>query len=140
LGLAAILLLLFSFFSGGTLDIHIHDTYYIIAQAQLFVSIAILLLLFSFIYKITSKNLLSKSLSWLHTWFTLLFAALLVFSVFKANSFERTDYSTWSSFVQFQTENRFVVLLFLFGTIAQLLLIINLVGGILKTGARKQGY
>jgi hypothetical protein len=65
--LTAILILIASFFtSGQILDIHLHDTMFVITIEYVFGAIIILLLLFWVFHLATKRLLFSKTLMWIH--------------------------------------------------------------------------
>lgn len=76
--LTAIVLFIASLFYGDeTFDIHLHDTYYVIAIAHLFYSAAIFLAILWLIYLITFKWL-NRYLTWIHLVTTFLCIGLSV--------------------------------------------------------------
>jgi cytochrome c oxidase subunit I len=120
-------------FTGNrTMDIHLHDTYYIISPLFLFLSAAVILLLLWGVYRLLDRFLLSKFLTWLHTIITVFAAVLLLVNVFQIYSFSNSGFSSWTSFNQIQNTNQLLVFALLVSGIAQLLFVINIVGGILK--------
>lgn len=65
--LTAILILIASFFtSGQILDIHLHDTMFVITIEYVFGLLIILLLLFWILHWATRRFLFSKALIWIH--------------------------------------------------------------------------
>lgn len=63
---AAILLMAAPFMGGYTIDMHLYDTYYVIAGTHVFMAMAVLLLLLWLIYLLTHRLLFSRWLAWLH--------------------------------------------------------------------------
>ena len=68
------------FIGNSTLDLHVHDTYYVIANAHVMISIAIIFGIFSAIYhwfpKIFGRQM-NYPLGYIHFWITLIGAYLI---------------------------------------------------------------
>ena len=62
-----------------TLDIHVHDTYYVIALNQVCLALAAVLIIFGFLYMLTSRLLFSPFLTWTHIIFTI-FSVIFILS------------------------------------------------------------
>ena len=138
--LTALLLFLSSFLvrQGKTVDIHLHDTYIVIAQAHvmwLFTSMVWLLWL---LYLLTRKLLYSQSLTWVHVIITLVTVVLLVFplyfgsSMFEAPVRRENDHSNWSAFEEYSRNIKifsYCIAALIFG---QVTFAINLVAGLFK--------
>lgn len=90
--LTAILIYVAGLFSRSiTLDLHLHDTYFVIALKSLTSFLAISLLVGWLIYVLTIKYLYSKKLGWLHILLTIL-AVLFFFALpFIVNYFEAIE-------------------------------------------------
>ena len=115
--------------SGSSFDIRMHDTYLVIAISHVLIFLAFFCMFYWTIYKFTTAILFSTILSWLHIIFTLLtflFIALIV--VFNNSLIEKlsNDFSLFSLW-----KSIYIIVFFVF-VIAQLLLFINLAGGIIK--------
>jgi heme/copper-type cytochrome/quinol oxidase subunit 1 len=135
LSFLGIVLIIISFFVvSSTIDIHLHDTYYIIGYQQFFWLIALIILFFALLYRITNQVLLSKFLTWLQIIITLLsFIALIAF-IFWGNEATRRyiDVSAWNSFHRLSVISKiisWIVLIFIFG---QVVFIVNIIGGLIK--------
>ncbi len=108
-----------------------HDTYFVIANTYIFILLSLLCMCYWLIYKLTNKILLSIFLSRLHITLTLISILIIAFVMtFDQNLFEIAI----SNGVQFADinlviRNSAVVIFFIF-SIAQTLLVINLIGGI----------
>ncbi len=128
--IVAIFQVLVSFFINNySFDIRMHDTYFVFAIAHVLILLSFLCMFYWTIYKFTTAILYSAILSWLHIIFTLLtflFIALLV--VFNNSLIEKlsNDFSLFSIY-----KSIYFIVFFVF-VIAQLLLFINLTGGIIK--------
>ena len=75
---SALLLLGSVFMLGQTLDVHLHDTYYVFPAVYLFWTIALAFLLAWTVYKLTNRFLLTKILTWFHVVTTLIFLIILM--------------------------------------------------------------
>lgn len=119
---------------NASLDIHLHDTYFVVAHHHIVLAAALLLAVFAGIYYLFSR-LFQRQPGYRAGLFHFLctFAAML--AVFMPAHYEGVagmprryyDYSGWGSLRQFMALNRFVSgTLILFG-MAQLVFFINLV-------------
>ncbi len=104
--LAAIAFFLVSFFvvdKDSVTDLHVHDTYFVIAHKHIFWLFAIILLVIWIFYLPVNKLLYSKVLTWIHVVITILTSSLLLFLLFTgddtANLASRRyyDFSNWNS-------------------------------------------
>jgi len=124
-----VLLLLISIFPNDrTIDIHFHDTIYIIAMPQIQIGLGILLLFFWFIYSFLYKKLFSNFLVWIHIIITLLFFILLVIIPYVKSSEMLRQYNDAHYFL-----NRAVLGFSIVWAFTQLMFLINILGGILKS-------
>jgi cytochrome c oxidase subunit I len=140
--LAAVLLIIASFFSEASIDIHLHDTYFIIANRHLYWAIALLLLILALLYRALRNILFSKILTWLHIIVTLagFLAALMPvhYQGFAGSPRRYYDYSAWESYKQFGQLNQFVsvaVVLFFF---AQFLFPLHILLGLFRWFSRRR--
>jgi heme/copper-type cytochrome/quinol oxidase subunit 1 len=76
--LTALLLFAVGFFVTNTIDIHLHDTYFVLPFRLLIWSMAIIFVLLWVLYLVTKKALLSKTLSWIHILLTILSCLFLI--------------------------------------------------------------
>ena len=139
--LTALAFLLISFFilkDNNAIDIHLHDTYFVIAHTHVFWLLAILCLFVWILYVITNKILFSKALTWVHVIFTILAMIIFVSDFYFANIFSNIKprrYYDFSSWVSFRHASEFVkaigiaLILFLSG---QIIFVINFIAGIFK--------
>ncbi len=123
---AAIISLVFAFFSNkNTIDIHLHDTYYVIRSSHVRFALCCYFLFIWLLYFFSKKFLWSNKLTWLHIIFT--FAGLLVlksaYLFFDNNK---------TSFAKFQIQGSLISMALLVFVIAQLLFILNILGGIIQ--------
>ena len=122
--LAAVLLVVSSFLMlEQTLDIHLHNTYYVFPTAYLIWAIALILLLAWTIYKLINQFLLTKYLTWFHVVATLIVLLVLLFS----NLWYSPPVPTNSTQPLYFTE--VLKILFIAGQIGFL---INFVGGLFR--------
>ena len=138
--LTAVLLLVASFFvHNQTLDMHLHDTYFIISMPLLFWPMILLLLLFWILYLFTERFLSSKVLMWVHIILMVLASVSLVGILFYSNYQEEAgsprqyyDFSNWESMAQFDGLARRIVVIFLAIFLGVIIYIINLFTGLIK--------
>lgn len=78
--LAALALVLTSFFHNGgrTVDIHVHDTYFVLTYGSVFMVLAFGVWILWFLYQLTHKALYSKGLTRIHVVTTLLTVVFLL--------------------------------------------------------------
>src|SRR5688572_4819771 len=134
------MLILISFLinQNTTIDIHVHDTYFVIAQAHfLWVFVFILWILWS-LYFLTRKVLYSKSLTWIHVIITLLAVLLLLFlmyfssNIFSLESRRFLDFSSLNSFNRNYGTMRWMVYSLFALFFGQFLFLINLGVGLVR--------
>ena len=145
----AVIIFIASFFVfDHTLDIHIHDTYFIISASQILWAIVILLLVFWILYLLTTRILFSKVLTWVHIILAVLtsisFVAISFYSNYqgKAGTPRRYyDYSNWETTVQFDNLTKVVAILFSGMVLGLFIYVVNLGAGVIKkiTGRRTNG-
>lgn len=135
LGSVALLLLLCSFFlAAKTIDIHLHDTYYILSTAHLFRFFSTFLFVFAVVYRIADGRLFSKRLTWIHIIATLVAPILLFYFIFCSQVEMR--YLDVSLCDRFNTLNHFFYWAICGFLIAQALFILNIIGGMFKPRVR----
>jgi len=127
---AAFILLLISFIkSDETIDVNLHDTYFIIAQNHLYGLFFIVLFFFFIIYFTLHKlNIqLCKVLNGIHIYGTLFFTIGMFFPYHLI--LHSTDFPLFDHYEKANMYRSFCVLFFL---IAQVLFIINIFASIIK--------
>ncbi len=132
-GISGLFLFIFSFFiNNQTVDIHIHDTYFVIARSHFFAVIGIFLLFIWMLYAITKRILWKKSLSAIHislsSLFLIFLATLPLWHHIPATK-ASLDETTWREFRNFQKTNNLIVLVILSFIIVQLFYLVNLFTG-----------
>ena len=139
--LTGLILVLTSFFvlkQNNSVDIHIHDTYFVIARTHVFWFLAILALFVWTLYLLTNKILYSKALTWIHVIITILTLLLFAFTLSFGDSFMNStprrnyDYSDWNSFdntTGFTKAIAISIFVLLYG---QVIYVINFIAGLIK--------
>ena len=116
--------------SDRTLDIHLHDTYYVIAEKHLLWALSVVLLVLWVLYKLLAQVLYSKVLTWLHVLLTVPAFLLIAASVFFQPE-ARAGYSDWSSFDSFQRYNNIISLIIMVCILCQPVVILNVTLGVI---------
>ena len=130
-GLALIATSLFTQ-KNETVDFHIHDTVFVIAQGHLLWFLALTICGLWLLYLITRKLLYSRTLTWIHILITLLALAALLFLLFfrKGYSLPRSggilDYACWKEFNKFHRNLMLINLNLIVLVAAQFIYVINL--------------
>ena len=136
--LAALIFVLISFFvseENGTVDLHLHDTYFIIAHTHVFWLLAILSLFSWIIYALTEKILFSKVLTWTHVVITMLTLVLFALVLSFGDRFQPRryySYSIWDSFNDFDGYTKTITITMIILLLGQITFVINLIGGLFK--------
>jgi cytochrome c oxidase subunit 1 len=129
---------LFLLYSNKTIDLHIHDTYVVIAHTHVFWLLALAAFVFWIIYLLADKLLYSKTLSWLHiiiTILTLLIPGVSFYLLQRQSTLTPRryyDFSDWDSFMKFKEYDRILFITIGFILIGQLLFVINFIIGLFK--------
>lgn len=151
LSLTAILVLVASFFAPDrTLDLHMNDTYFVIAVTHVCWSVIILLFFFWILYLLTEPLLFSRFLMWTHILLTVVASLVLLIIAFYADRYYREgfagmprryyDYSNREAFISYISYDQLarnvliVILLFVSGIITYLT---NLAVGITRKILRR---
>ena len=135
---AAILFIVGMFIPQSTMDIHLHDTYFVFSSRFFFWFLSILLLGYFLLYLATDTMLYSKKLTWIHVVITVVY---IIIFILYSRSFSNNvgmprryyDYGNgFNAYFHFQQEARTLRLTTLTFILAQLLYVINLLAGIIK--------
>jgi cytochrome c oxidase subunit 1 len=129
------------FISGGltgiwlgnsALDIHLHDTYFVIAHFHIVMGVASMFGMFAGVYHWYPKmygRYLNTSLGYIHFWITMIGAYLIFWPMhyegLAGMPRRYYDYSIWESFKNFGELNRFISTVAMIVFAAQLLFIAN---------------
>ncbi len=144
------ILISFGPFKEQSLDIHLHDTYFIIAYRHILLIFASILLIVWGMYKLLNRLLYSVILTRIHVVTTVLLFlinTILLFNNFTSSIVNNgaprryNDYSGWSSVKNmldlYGTETKFLLLASLLLSIGQLIFPINLTLGMTRKFTRK---
>jgi hypothetical protein len=139
--LTAILLFVFSFVTWGQMiDIHLHDTKFVISTILFIWALGIIVLLAWAIYKLTCKILWKRFLTWFHVLVTLFILIVLLTANFWHDKLIppiKRDFISFDTFQEYnQREVKIIqplVILFLAG---QLAFVLNIIGGLINNFVR----
>lgn len=136
------------FISGGltgiwlgnsALDIHLHDTYFVIAHFHIVMGVASMFGMFAGIYHWFPKmygRFLNNNLGYIHFWLTMVGAYLIFWPMhyegLAGMPRRYYDYSVWESFKQFAELNRFISTVAMIVFAVQLLFLFNFFFSIFK--------
>lgn len=136
------------FISGGltgiwlgnsALDIHLHDTYFVIAHFHLVMGVAGVFGMFAGIYHWFPKmygRYLNNNLGYIHFWLTTIGAYLIFWPMhyegFAGMPRRYYDYSNWESFKQFGGLNQFISIVVIVTFSVQILFLLNFFYSIFK--------
>lgn len=120
------------FKSESTLDIHLHDTYYVISRQSIYRFFAAVYILYWLLYFCTIRLLHSKMLTWIHVILTLLFAILLAITPFWLNEPQRPVGDNYINAADQFNRERIIAIILLIITFGQLVYVGNLITGVVK--------
>jgi cytochrome c oxidase subunit I len=136
------------FISGGltgiwvgnsTLDIHLHDTYFVVAHFHIVMGVSAFFGMFAGIYHWYPKmygRFMNNTMAYIHFWITLVGAYLIFWPMhyegLAGMPRRYMDFSGWSSFNQFNDLNRFISIVSIIVFAAQLLFVFNFFYSIFK--------
>ncbi|MEO7265406.1 MAG: cbb3-type cytochrome c oxidase subunit I [Ferruginibacter sp.] len=120
------------FLGNSALDIHLHDTYFIIAHFHIVMGVAGMFGMFAGIYHWYPKmfgRYLNNTLSYIHFWVTIIGAYLIFWPMhyegLAGMPRRYYDYSNWESFKMFAGLNEFISMVAMIVFAAQLMFVIN---------------
>ncbi len=120
-------------FRSASLDIHLHDTLYIISYYILALCISFVFGIFCFIYYMFSGIFrcdLNIKLSRFHFWITYIGLNLLLGTKYTHNSINRPiiiENAGWASYNQIQYYNKYVLIVLMLILVAQFLFLVNII-------------
>src|ERR1700761_2067553 len=127
------------FLGNSALDIHLQDTYFVIAHFHIVMGVSGILGMFAGIYHWFPKmfgRYLNNTLGFIHFWVTLIGAYLIFWPMhyegLAGMPRRYLDYSNWISFNQFGGLNRFISTVAMIVFAVQLLFIFNFIYSIFK--------
>lgn len=136
------------FISGGltgiwlgnsTLDMHLHDTYFVIAHFHLVMGVASMFGMFAGIYHWYPKmfgRLMNNTLAYIHFWITMIGAYLIFWPMhyegLAGMPRRYYDFSNWESFKMFNGLNEFISIVAIIVFVTQFLFIFNFFYSIFK--------
>jgi cytochrome c oxidase subunit I len=120
------------FLGNSTLDIHLHDTYFVIAHFHIVMGVSAFFGMFAGIYHWFPKmfgRFMNNTLAYIHFWVTLVGAYLIFWPMhyegLAGMPRRYLDYSNWSSFNQFGDLNKFISTVAMIVFAMQLLFVFN---------------
>jgi cytochrome c oxidase subunit I len=129
------------FISGGltgiwlgnsTIDIHVHDTYFIVAHFHLVMGVAAFFGMFAGVYHWFPKmfgRYLNNTIGYIHFWITLIGAYLIFWPMHYQGMAgvprRYLDFSLWTSFNQFSDLNKFITVVSIIVFAGQLMFVFN---------------
>lgn len=120
------------FLGNSTLDIHLHDTYFVIAHFHIVMGVSAFFGMFAGVYHWFPKmfgRYLNNTLAYIHFWITLIGAYLIFWPMhyegLAGMPRRYLDYSGWESFKQFVELNKFISIVAILVFAVQLLFVFN---------------
>jgi cytochrome c oxidase subunit 1 len=127
------------FLGNSALDIHLHDTYFVIAHFHIVMGVASMFGMFAGIYhwfpKMYGRHM-NNVLAYMHFWITIIGAYLIFWPMhyegLAGMPRRYYDYSAWESFKHFVSLNRFISTVVIIVFMTQFLFLINFFYSIFK--------
>jgi len=127
------------FLGNSTLDIHLHDTYFVIAHFHIVMGVSAFFGMFAGLYHWFPKmygRYMNNTLAYIHFWITLVGAYLIFWPMHYQGLAgvprRYLDFSGWESFNQFDGLNRFISIVTIMVFAVQLLFVFNFFYSIFK--------
>ncbi|MEY3688169.1 MAG: hypothetical protein RIR84_1010 [Bacteroidota bacterium] len=127
------------FLGNSTLDIHLHDTYFVIAHFHIVMGVASFFGMFAGVYHWFPKmygRYLNTTMAYIHFWVTFVGSYLIFWPMhyqgLAGMPRRYTDFSNWQSFNQFSDMNRFISTVAMVVFAVQLLFVFNFFYSIFK--------
>jgi hypothetical protein len=131
--IGALLIAISFFLFRKTLDLHVYDTYYVIALNFVCWVLAAFLLLFGLLYSWTGSLMFSTILTWTHVAFTIILAVFVVTTPYWIQMVEQTfSNDPFAAIKQRERFHRGLRLLCMLLLAGQITYFINLFGGLIK--------
>ncbi|ANI90224.1 cytochrome c oxidase subunit I [Arachidicoccus ginsenosidimutans] len=127
------------YLGNSAIDIHVHDTYFVIAHFHLVMGVAAFFGMFCGVYhwfpKMYGRHM-NPTMGYVHFWLTLIGAYLIFWPMhyegLAGMPRRYYDYSNWESFKQFVSLNRFISIAVIVTFAAQFLFVVNFFWSIFK--------
>jgi len=120
------------FLGNSSLDIHLHDTYFVIAHFHIVMGVASMFGMFAGIYHWYPKmygRYLNNTLGYIHFWVTMIGAYLIFWPMhyegLAGMPRRYYKYDIWESFKQFGTLNQFISIVAIIVFLTQILFLLN---------------
>ncbi len=120
------------FLGNSSLDIHLHDTYFVIAHFHIVMGVASMFGMFAGIYHWYPKmygRYLNNTLGYIHFWITMIGAYLIFWPMhyegLAGMPRRYYKYDIWESFKQFGTLNQFISIVAIIVFLTQILFLLN---------------
>jgi cytochrome c oxidase subunit 1 len=127
------------FLGNSALDLHLHDTYFVIAHFHIVMGVASFFGMFAGVYHWFPKmfgRYLNNTMAYIHFWVTLIGAYLIFWPMhyegFAGMPRRYYDYSSWQSFNQFAGLNSFISIVAMIVFAVQILFVFNFFYSIYK--------
>jgi cytochrome c oxidase subunit 1 len=127
------------FLGNSALDLHVHDTYFVIAHFHLVMGVSAFFGMFAGVYYWFPKmfgRMMNKSLGYVHFFITIACAYLIFWPMhyegLAGMPRRYYDYSAWESFKQFEHLNSFITVFVVIAFFGQLLFVFNFFVSIFK--------
>ncbi len=127
------------FLGNSTLDLHLHDSYFVIAHFHIVMGVASFFGMFAGIYHWFPKmygRYMNNTMAYIHFWVTLIGAYLIFWPMhyegLAGMPRRYMDYSNWESFKQFAELNKFISTVAMIVFAVQLMFIFNFFYSIFK--------
>ena len=128
--ITGLLVIILSFFhSAETIDIHVHDTYYVIAENFIFLALALFFLFFWIAYSAGRTVIYKKSLVWLHFILTALSALFILSCILYGYRYYSLDIGVKR---YMNKMNHVIILATLVLIFAQLIFLVNMIIGLIR--------
>ncbi|MBN8858892.1 MAG: cbb3-type cytochrome c oxidase subunit I [Sphingobacteriales bacterium] len=127
------------FLGNSTLDLHLHDTYFVIAHFHIVMGVSAFMGMFAGVYHWFPKmygRYMNNTLGYIHFWVTLVCAYVIFWPMhyegFAGMPRRYYDYAGWESFKQFVELNRVISFAAILSFLVQLLFVFNFFYSIFK--------